>query len=240
MRRRALGVDISHWQGAPDFNQMRAGGASFVFCKASQNNWKDNQFERNWSASKDAGLLRGAYHFLDMREGALSAGKQARFFSRELRKDIGELRPVLDFEFPGIAGYPELPENPICIDLVSDFATVINGELGIWPMLYTNLNGVQRLSPLSDFMKNIELWIAWYNVEKHSPKIGLWPNWRFWQYKATGNGKLFGVESNGLDMNVFNGTEEDLLSYVDEIGLSSKKPMYNFKANSLSAQLLQE
>ncbi len=86
-RLRALGVDISHWQGSPDFTKMKNAGATFVYCKASQNQWEDDTFRTNWAAAKEAGLLRGAYHFYDMRSGSKSPKEQAEFFSNVLAED---------------------------------------------------------------------------------------------------------------------------------------------------------
>lgn len=63
-KRRALGVDISHWQGEVNFSMTKRAGASFVIIKACQNLWPDDQFARSWENAKKANLLRGAYHFL--------------------------------------------------------------------------------------------------------------------------------------------------------------------------------
>ncbi len=219
-KRRALGVDISHWQGEVDFTMTKRAGASFVIVKACQNLWPDDQFARSWENAKKANLLRGAYHFFDMRDGSANAKQQARYFADLLQDDMGELRPVLDFESPGINGYPEIPEHDEAVRIVTQFMEAFYQKTNVYPMLYTNLCGVERLSPLTEFLSTKELWIAWYYTKSRTPKYGSWPNWRIWQYKATGNGHLFGVESNGLDMNAFNGTEEDLYQYANSLGIS--------------------
>ena len=103
-RLRALGVDISHWQGKPDFVKMKKAGVSFIYIKASQNMWYDQSFKTNWEGAREAGLLRGAYHFYDMRDGSDTPKHQAEYFANLLADDPGELRPALDFECPGIAG----------------------------------------------------------------------------------------------------------------------------------------
>ncbi len=222
-KRRALGIDISKWQGEVDFSKARKAGASFVYVKASQNQWTDEQFKRSWSEAKNNGLLRGAYHFYDMRSGSASPRFQAEYFADLLAEDMGELRPALDFESPGVNGYPELPDNDESISIVTKFLQVFYEKTNVYPLVYTNLAGIKRLSPLSSFLQTKELWIAWYNIEKHNPNIGTWPTWRIWQYKASGNGKAFGVETNGLDMDAFNGTEEDLYNYANTLGISREK-----------------
>ena len=85
-KRRALGIDISHWQGEVDFTLTKKAGASFVIVKASQNNWEDDQFARSWANAKRVKLLRGAYHFFDMREGSASAKEQGVYFCKSSEK----------------------------------------------------------------------------------------------------------------------------------------------------------
>ncbi len=226
--RRAFGTDVSFWQGNVDFRKMKKAGASFTFIKASQNVWHDKKFEQNWANARESGILRGAYHFFDMRDGSKSAKEQARYFASLLKGDMGELRPVFDFESPGVNGYPTLPDHDTCVRHVYDFMNTFKKEMEIYPMLYTNLSGIQRLTPLSQFLSTKELWIAWYYMKSRTPKIGSWPRWRFWQYKTTGDGRTFGVESNGLDMNVFNGDEFNLYRYANSLGFA-RKPLVQTK-----------
>ena len=98
-----LGIDVSHWQDDKstaqkmDFKKAVKNGAKFVFIKVSERGALDSDFEYNWQAAKDAGLLRGGYHFL---RWDLSGLMQARIFSEILQDDPGELPPVADFEAP--------------------------------------------------------------------------------------------------------------------------------------------
>ncbi len=222
-RLRALGVDISHWQGYPDFEKMKKAGASFVYIKASQNLWEDQSFQHNWAGAKAAGLLRGAYHFYDMRSGSDTPKRQAEYFANLLADDPGELLPAMDFECPGVAGYPDYPEHDQSDKIVRQFSEKVKQILGVYPILYTNLAGIMHLDPLTELVKSLELWIAWYNLKSHHPKYGVWSDWRIWQYKSTGDGIAFGVESKGLDMNAFNGTVEDLYDYANGLGLSKQR-----------------
>jgi len=61
------GIDTSEAQGANfSFDKAAADNVRFCFHKATQGTgYVDKTFARNWRASKDAGLLRGAYHFLN-------------------------------------------------------------------------------------------------------------------------------------------------------------------------------
>ena len=97
------GIDVSHWQNDKstpqkmDFAKAVKNGAKFVFIKVSERGAIDPDFEYNWKSAKDAGLLRGGYHFL---RWDLSGLLQARIFCDILADDPGELPPVADFEAP--------------------------------------------------------------------------------------------------------------------------------------------
>lgn len=219
---RALGVDISHWQGSPDFTKMKSAGVSFVLIKASQNQFTDPSFAESWVAAKEAGLLRGAYHFYDMREGSVGPKDQAEYFSGLLENDPGELLPVIDFEDPGVAGYPGYPTHGECETIIHQFSGRVKKRLKHYPMFYSNLSGIQALSPLSALVRSLDLWIAWYNTTSHTPLTGTFPNWRIWQYRTTGNGEKFGVQSKGIDLNAFNGTVTDLYDYANSLRMADR------------------
>ena len=63
------GIDVSKYQqiiawDAVSAMQVKKIKLGFVFIKATEGIGNlDPQFKRNWKRSKDAGLIRGAYHF---------------------------------------------------------------------------------------------------------------------------------------------------------------------------------
>src|ERR1700751_5579262 len=59
-------IDLSHWQAPVDFAQAKSAGIVAVILKATQgSNWIDVTFKGRYAAASAAGLLVGAYHFLD-------------------------------------------------------------------------------------------------------------------------------------------------------------------------------
>jgi len=60
-----------------------------------QATYTDPQFILNWQKAKDAGLLRGAYHYLDYTK---SGKDQANAFADLIKSDPGELPPAVDYE----------------------------------------------------------------------------------------------------------------------------------------------
>ena len=58
------GIDVSKHNGKIDFDQVRMDDYQFVFIKASEGKtYKDEAFDRNYRAAREADLKVGAYHF---------------------------------------------------------------------------------------------------------------------------------------------------------------------------------
>ena len=220
------GIDISHWQddkSTPqkmDFKKAVANGAKYVFIKVSERGSIDPDFEYNWQAAKEAGLLRGGYHFL---RWDLSGLIQAGIFSELLRDDPGELPPVADFEAPRLGSL--YPSNALLLQ----FLETVESKLNRRPMIYTSpgywdIHGRNKVTKLfDDKWAYYPLWIANYKNEvipgitqptEIEPWKRLGKTWTFWQYTANGNGPAYGAESGSIDLNYFNGTEKELADFA--------------------------
>ena len=200
-----LGIDVSVWQdnnSTPqrmNFEKAKQAGACYVFIKASQGTRLDQDFLYNWQAAKDAGLPRGAYHYLDWRSGIMD---QARFFAGVLANDPGEMYPVLDYEMRANA-----PAKAAAAQKARTFIELCQSALGEKLMLYTSPGYWADYGSEDSWWMNVPLWIANYNVP--SPRIPFpWTSWMFWQYTDRGDGIAFGAESYRIDMNWFNGNED--------------------------------
>lgn len=205
-----LGCDVSFWQdnnSTPqqiNFHAMRQAGARFVFIRAGQLTWPDSDYDYNWRESKAAGLLRGAYHFFDYRS---NAANQARWFAGVMKPDMGELPPVLDVEIVSAWGRPTRAN---ILAAIQSYATTFQAETGKRLMIYTNPDMlINVLKPVPDWLSaDYPLWVAHYGTQ--SPRHDGWPRWTFWQFTDRGDGAKFGVESAQIDLNYFNGSEEEL------------------------------
>ncbi|THH20666.1 hypothetical protein EUX98_g8540 [Antrodiella citrinella] len=70
------GIDVSHFQGAVDFNTAKANGIVFTYIKATEGTtFIDPEFNTNFVAATNAGLIRGGYLFAhpDISSGATQA-----------------------------------------------------------------------------------------------------------------------------------------------------------------------
>jgi lysozyme len=95
MARYIKGIDVSHWEPEIDWEKVRAQDIHFVFIKATQANFSDGSFAQHWRGSKQAGILRGAYHLIDPR---MDAGVQAQTFLQTVTLEPGDFAPILDLE----------------------------------------------------------------------------------------------------------------------------------------------
>ena len=121
------GIDVSKWQDATDFVQLKQCGGSFVFVRVSVGENPDNELEykTHWANARNLNLAVGPYHYLTLNipkpssqqgeavfaaavdDNVRSARVQARIFLNRfgylLQKD-----PLADVS-PGKLGKPHLP-----------------------------------------------------------------------------------------------------------------------------------
>ena len=70
----------------------------------------DDQFARNWRKSRQAGIIRGAYHYFI---GYKSGKEQAQNFINTVTLSPGDLPPVLDVETMSGSNVAELQKNAL-------------------------------------------------------------------------------------------------------------------------------
>ncbi len=204
------GIDVSYWNAGIDWPKVRATGQRFVFIKATEGDfYSDPSFGANWSGAKAAGLLRGAYHFF---RANVDGKKQASRFIDYVKSlnDNGELPPVLDLETHDGQKKDKIIERAkVWLDLVE-------AAFGKKPIMYSGQYFLQdHFSEAGGgppvWAKDYPLWLAQYpNNYSDDSKPYLprgWFNWTFWQYSE--KGRVNGVNAS-VDMNVFNGTLEEL------------------------------
>lgn len=213
MRLMVPGIDVSAWQPKVDFTKVAKAGYRFVFVKATEGlKYVSPTFGKQWTGAREAGLIRGVYHFWRL----VDARAQAEHFARtwdlqpEATDAPGVLPPTLDFEgHKAIAGVaPDL-----LVDNALACARRIEELFGRRPILYTGPNFWKRVSVAKHAQELLvyPLWEAspWKGEARKMP----WPvgrggkHWTFWQHSHTG--KVPGVRGN-CDLNQFAGDEAEL------------------------------
>ena len=188
------GIDVSRYQQRISWtavSQMEAGNikVGFAFIKATEGNGRvDPFFKRNWAKSKEAGIVRGAYHFfIASRDGKT----QAKNFISNVQLESGDLPPVLDVE----QTYGK-PAGQIRAE-VQKWLDTLEEYYGVKPIIYTNADFYKNY--LQGYFEAYPLWVAHY-LQPHQPRVSR--DWSFWQHSEAG--RVNGISSK-VDFNVFNG-----------------------------------
>jgi lysozyme len=188
------GIDVSRYQrfiSWPAVSSMNVLGIKLGFCfiKATQGtDYTDPQFNRNWKKSKQAGLVRGAYHYFNP---TASGSQQARYFLQVVRFSSGDMPPVLDLEEIKGVSIAQLRREALL------WLKVVEKATGTRPILYTNVAFYRKY--LGRDFDAYPLWVAHY-YQPLQPSIRR--GWTFWQHSDAG--RVNGIEGP-VDFNVFNG-----------------------------------
>jgi lysozyme len=233
-----LGIDISKWDGNWDADKAKQAGATFVFIKASEATIMDPQFLVNWEKAKDAGLLRGAYHYLDYTK---SGFEQANYFADLLKNDPGELPPVIDYELRRTDNDPSAAIGFLrdCLDQLITRSELFESANIKYPMIYTGPGFWMEYGDQTkrDYWIQFPLWNAHW-TSSNSPKIPPpWTMWHFWQFTSKGPGEAFGSECLSMDMNRYNGTLNELMEFagmnVPVVNLNEKFDLLDSKVKKI-------
>lgn len=192
------GIDVSHHQGAIDWDKLKASGrVDFAYIKASEGaNYNDPRFSRNWYAAEQAGMLRGAYHFFTR---CRSGAAQAHNFIRVVPKDPNALPPALDAEHMGSCR--NTPQIKDVAGEIGVFLMTVHAHYGKRPIIYTTREFHD--AHLAGKLSKERFWVRSLIL---SPRFRE-QQWVLWQYHNRGRRR--GI-AGPVDLNVFRGTRADL------------------------------
>lgn len=205
------GVDVSHWQGNIDFNALKTDrNSDFLIAKASEGKTStDAMFMRNMDMCKNAGILRGAYHYV--RGDSLWHEQCNNFLSRvypvwERDKDV---LMALDVEDKTLVERGALYTK----ELVSDMVDGIYQETGVFPLIYVSLGFMNPIMfKYDDIYKKCGGWIAaWGSTVRNKPKRADL-NTSIWQY--TSKGTVAGIKG-AVDLDRAYMTRESWLKFAN-------------------------
>jgi lysozyme len=216
-----LGVDPSEWQDQIDWTAMRGRGKWFSLPKMSGYR-RDKRFDEYWAGARDAGLVRGPYHFFSENPAA----DQAQLFLGILpRLAPGDLPPSLDIESDKNNKFIEqLANGTLTVAAIAAGMTswlqAVERALGRRPMLYLGSffrDDVRpHLANQSQFTEYL-LWVV--DMVNHPPQLLGWPDWACWQYAEDGTAGYhepgIGGGAAGIDFNAFRGSIHELRGLAD-------------------------
>lgn len=220
---RLVGTDISAWQGTVRWPEIPS-NFSFVIMRASIGLKVDSEFKDNWKGAGKARknneqFRRGAYHVIKYDR---PVREQVELFLDTTSPDwkVGDLPGSLDVEgslVKAVGGMGAAAKTVEWLQLCERWT-------GRRPQLYIAddaLDGMRKDPKASKYIEQFNNYPLWY-VEywKSEPPVGQEPtfpkplkDWKFWQWTSKGDGPAW-TESNGLDLNYFNGSIADLEAYA--------------------------
>ena len=222
------GIDVSDVQGFPKWKNVKEAGIEYAFCKATEGvTFQAKRFKYNWDGIKDAGIIRGTYHFA---RTVNDPTKDARNFI----ETVGELDDsdmlVLDIE-----DNRNKLKGKDFTDWVLAFMKTVENETDVIPILYTygpyfTQYGKSPSSEIAEQLRRYPLWLAAYtkNPDKYVPEVWKSVGWKIWQRSgeicAPGDKVLYVPGINVVvDRNQFKGTRKDFLNFAKSLHKNTSK-----------------
>jgi GH25 family lysozyme M1 (1,4-beta-N-acetylmuramidase) len=216
----ALGLDISKYDIRYDASVRRA---DFVIQRASYGLKRDESFELLWADIQPV-PIRGAYHYYNT--GVPWRAQVDHFLSVVAGRGFHFL--ALDYE---------TYYNNLNADSAEDARRILEhlqAETELPVLLYANPNVYETcLLPYGNWMKGWPLWISqwnskwWHENRATGPRLpkgrSEWTIWQYggdyqhpsgsWSVPGYGEGAAWGVQSKHVDLDVFNGSAEEMRAW---------------------------
>ena len=203
------GIDVSSWQGKPDWTKVKKSGVEFAILRIHQKNGPDTSFEHNYKGCKANAILTGGYKY----SYALTPAQALEEAEDTLSVLAGR---GLDFPvFYDLEWNSQRKLGSVAIEKIAE--TFLNRikKAGYKVGVYCNMDWYQKV--LTEKLRKYDLWIARYPAddngtiqERLRPDIGVG-----WQHSS--KGKVSGISGN-VDMNVFyKNYTEDKEKKVDKL-----------------------
>ncbi len=203
------GIDVSSWQGKPDWTKVKKSGVEFAILRIHQKDGSDASFEHNYKGCKANAIPIGGYKY----SYALTSAQALEEAEDTLRVLAGR-----GLDFPVFYDLEWNSQRKLGSESIEKIAeTFLNRikKAGYKVGVYCNMDWYQKV--LTEKLRKYDLWIARYPAddngtiqERLRPDIGVG-----WQYSS--KGKVSGITGN-VDMNVFyKNYTEDKAKKVDKL-----------------------
>ena len=223
-------VDISFWQTPAliDYDKF-SNAIAGVILRGAYGIWKDTQFDKHYEEFRKRDVPIGSYHYII---GNYPGKSQAEIFNTITKDKTLKLGLWNDAEDRGVT-------TGLSRSVVNDYMTNIESMSGKKVGIYTGVYAwYEIMQNMSNTYGDRTLWVAHYGVTKPSlPRYSAWSKWNLWQWSSSG--RIDGYSGN-IDMNVFNGTEEEYRKFfnLDEIIIPTPPTQPETPTNGLTLPTL--
>lgn len=191
------GIDVSHYQGEIDWQQVRDAGFTFVIIRVGGRGYgeegklyEDNSAQQNYAGAKAVGLKVGAY-FFSQAISEIEAREEARYALSLVQDWELDLPLVYDWEFINEEARTANMEESDKIRFTKAFCQIVENA-GVQPMVY--------VAPWAsvDYMLAVEQYPIWLVL--YSDQMTFKYHFDYWQYSCTGS--VPGIEGD-VDINLY-------------------------------------
>jgi MYXO-CTERM domain-containing protein len=212
------GIDISDGNGSINWPDVADAGVVFAYIKATQGTYNtQSAFPTNWSGARNAGVIRGAYHFFDPTEDGVAQAQSFLGVVGTLQPN--DLPPMLDVECPdgdptclGFSGGSGTAPAADIHQRILDFLSTVEAATGRHSVIYTYGSYFSGNGVTDTDLATYPLWIADLSSGSCFSVPASWSSAAFWQYDWTG--VISGISGN-VDLDRFVGTLSDLQSFAN-------------------------
>jgi len=199
------GIDVARYQDNIDFRTTFQSGIHFTFMKATEGkDYLDPNFRSNWVKARDAGMPRGAYHFMTW---CSLASEQAAWFVANVPADPDALPPVLDLEWNNHSSCTKKPSRADALEKIRVMLEAMERHTGKLPIIYTDMNFHRDVLD-GEYFPNA-FWLRSTAAEPHQ-RYGN-RVWTFWQWTQTG--VVRGIRGE-VDRNAFYGGQNEWIQFL--------------------------
>ena len=188
------GIDVSSYQGKPDWAKVKKAGIDFAILRIHQKNGPDSSFEHNYKGCKTNAIPVGGYKY----SYALTPAQ-----ALEEAEDTLSVLAGRGLDFPVFYDLEWKQQRKLGKAAVEKIAEAFLNRIkkaGYKVGIYCNVDWYQNI--LTEKLKSYDLWLARYPAndngtvqERLRPNVGVG-----WQYSESG--KVAGISGN-VDMDVF-------------------------------------
>lgn len=215
---RILGMDTSHWDGKVNAKKAKEKGIKFCYFKmtdfysspAYPTGWIDDQAVNTWNATRDEGMINGGFCWLQPKQDPVV---QAKFYLDAYTKYPTDMPPILDFEKQAVNSWNDF------LWRAQVWLTYVEEQTKELPWVYTNQDLMNQMDrSKSAFLYRYPLIVASYRPTYLKPAMPQpWDKWVMWQYTKKAFGFDYGVPTKELDLDIFEGTEQDLRALLGSV-----------------------